>query len=98
MAPAGLSAVLRSRHTNSVASQGSLSMAALRGTCSYPWRRAQCVSYGATTLIFKGSIAKSAKTPFYVQSYIYNSIESYFYSKIVTNNDFIQNKKINTFW
>ena len=57
MAPAGLSAVLRSRHTNSLASQGSGTVAALRGTCSYPWRRAQCVSNGATTLSFKvGSI------------------------------------------
>ena len=52
MAPAGLSAVLRSRQTNSLASQGSFTVAALRGTCSYPWRSAQCVSNGATILFF----------------------------------------------
>ena len=50
MAPAGLSAVLRSRQTNSLASQGSGTVAALRGTCFYPWRRAQCASSCITTL------------------------------------------------
>ena len=58
MAPAGLSAVLRSRHTNSVASQGSGTVAALRGTCSYPWRRAQCVSGYITTLFFGVLVGK----------------------------------------
>ena len=38
MAPAGLSAVLRSRRKYTPASQGKLSSAALRGTCFYPWR------------------------------------------------------------
>jgi len=38
MAPAGLSAVLRSRRKYTPASQGKLSAAALRGTCFYPWR------------------------------------------------------------
>ena len=38
MAPAGLSAVLRSRRTYPPASQGKLTPAALRGTCCYPWR------------------------------------------------------------
>ena len=51
MAPAGLSAVLRSRYTNSLASQGSFTVAALRGTCSYPWRRSQSVGDKATMLI-----------------------------------------------
>ena len=40
MAPAGLSAVLRSRRTYTQASQGKLIAAALRGTCFYPWRSA----------------------------------------------------------
>lgn len=56
MAPAGLSAVLRSRYTNSLASQGSIIVAALRGTCSYPWRRWQCVSSYTNSLFFKGLI------------------------------------------
>ena len=41
MRPGGLYAVLRSRHINSLASQGSFTVAALRGTCFYPWRMKQ---------------------------------------------------------
>ena len=45
MAPAGLSAVLRSRRTYTTASQGKLSAAALRGTCFYPWRSSTTSMY-----------------------------------------------------
>ena len=54
MAPAGLSAVLRSRRTYTLASQVKLIAAALRGTCFYPWR-----SPTTTLQIFKQSAALS---------------------------------------
>jgi hypothetical protein len=67
MAPAGLSAVLRSRRTSSIASHGNVSAAALRGTCSYPWRtgttsmRHSRFTFGGGSIHSKDILAKVLK-------------------------------------
>ena len=55
MAPAGLSAVLRSRRSGSPALHSKFYPAALRGTCCYPWR-----SQTATPHITKQLKARSS--------------------------------------
>ena len=59
MRPGGLYAVLRSRHINSLASQGSFTVAALRGTCFYPWRTKQVPCFIIYLLLQQSFICRS---------------------------------------
>ena len=85
MRPGGLYAVLRSRHINSLASQGSFTVAALRGTCFYPWRMKQvpCFTFHISCQILASILFL----------FLYKLIHNMFFSKL-----FFNIQQVHSFW